>query len=112
MNKYTIYVSTRKLVRDQKDDVWDWDESEDVDEVKAESFNTLRECFDNMNNWGSRWTMYPSVYIVDAEGSEIWESTLEYEKCASCGHERYDTLISNSLGIPYAEFERQVAQGL
>lgn len=115
--KYTIYVSSRKLVLNKaqgagEDDTWDWDESEDVEETKAGSFETLQECFDDMSDWGSRWVMYPSVYIVDAEGSEVWESTLNYSKCNCCGHEEYFTETSNSLGMPYKEFEEKVANGL
>ena len=87
---YTIYVTDRRYV-DNKDQL-DWDESFKSDEKPVETHKTLEACFKSMEEWGSRWVMYPSVYIYCDSCGEVWEDTLIYSKCNSCNHERYDRL--------------------
>ena len=39
-----------------------------------------------MQEWGSRWAMYPSVCIENEEGEEVWSSIYSDNKCGTCGH--------------------------
>lgn len=50
--------------------------------------NALKECE------GSRWAMYPSMFIEDEEGSWVWECITELVKCPQCQKEEWSTVSS------------------
>lgn len=83
MKKYRIHVSDRTLIWNAKNKVMDWKEGTGDDDKVVESYDTVEECFNSMNNWGSRWVMYPSAYI-ETEEDEIWASILEEMPCRCC----------------------------
>ena len=109
--KYIVHVTDRILEYNEKDEVWDWQEGTGEQDHIAGKYATLKEAFDDMDNWGSRWAMYPSAYIETEEDGEVWESTAEVSKCSKCGHEEWNTMVS-SMGTPYKEFEARVEAGL
>lgn len=111
--KYKVYVSSRYRVWNEADNCMDW-ANEEFDEMLVESHATLKECFDSINNWGSRWVMYPAVYILTDEDGEVWESTPELFKCEHCKHEEWENFTSQTalIGKTYREFEEAVARGL
>ena len=79
----------------------------------AGKYSTLKEAFDDMANWGSRWAMYPSAYIETEEDGEVWESTASVNKCSCCGREEWDTMVSQMamVGKTYSEFQEAVNNG-
>lgn len=107
--KYNIWVSDRTLTFNEKEDGMDWEEGTGSKNKLVESHNTIWECLKSMEDWGSKWVMYPSVYIESEEDGEVWESTTEHTKCDKCGHETWDNTIS-SPGMPYKEFEEKIRQ--
>lgn len=119
--KYKIHVSDRVLILDKEGDSMEWKEGTGEEDKEVESYNTLKECFDSMNDWGSRWIMYPSVYIETKEDGEVWESTAEeypYSCCyaanrpiSKCKNVQYENM-THSIGKNYQEFEKEVAAGL
>ena len=110
--KYNIHITDRYLVWNEKEGCMDW-MAGDADKW-VESHATLKECFDSMSDWGSRWVMYPSVYIETAEDGEVWESTAECNKCDKCGREEWETMTRQTamIGKTYEEFEEAVSMGL
>lgn len=95
---YTIHVSSAMLVPNPEDNgCLDWSDDE-VDEAIAGQFETVEECLKDMDNWGSRWCLYPSVFIEDEDGSEVWSSVLVEYKCPCCGHIEYDYITEKWNG--------------
>jgi hypothetical protein len=92
--KYKIYVSDRQL--ECKKGTCDWVEGTGNEQKMVESHNTLKECFDSMSDWGSRWVMYPSAFIECEEDGEVWESTAAVTKCKCCGREDWENLESGN----------------
>lgn len=46
----------------------DWE-----DQVLEGRFDSIGECYDRINNIGSRWVMYPNWMIFDTEEQELLE---------------------------------------
>lgn len=94
MIEYTIFVGNRTLIENKKEGIWDWDESEPNQEKRVETHKTLKECFESMENWGSRFAMYPAVWIEEVKDGEldgeVWESTPMHSVCKHCGHEEWE----------------------
>lgn len=95
-NSYAVTIHTDYYVPVKCDDgtiVWDWASSVEpnfkVDSKTWEGFKTFQEALDFLEEetTGSRWIFYPSAYIEDKCCGEVWENTLNIDKCATCGHE-------------------------
>lgn len=87
---YKIFVGDAQYVN--KDDCLEWDEETGKEYKKVEEHETVKECFDSMNDWGSRWAMYPSVFIENEEGEEVWSSVPALYKCDCCKHEEWERI--------------------
>ena len=114
MSKYNIWVSDRVLEFSEESEAYEWQEGTGENDKLVESHDTLKECFDSMSDWGSRWAMYPAAYIETEEAGEVWESTPMLTKCSKCKHEEWEQSTSQSMliGEKYSVFEDKVNQGL
>src|SRR3990167_838860 len=109
--KYKIHVTDRVYLWNDKDKSMDWMDGTGSDDKVVESYDTIWECLKSMEDWWSRWVMYPSVYIESEGGGEVWESTAEVNKCDKCGHEEWSNM-THSSSTPYKEFEEKVKNRL
>ena len=50
-----------------------------------------------METWGSRWIMYPSIFIETDKDGEIWSSIPALTKCDKCKHEEWDRIEGFAL---------------
>lgn len=82
---YKLFVTDAEYVLN--DGCFDWKEGTGDDNKLVGRYETIQDCFDEMNEWGSRWIMYPSVQIHNDEGEEVWSSILYSSKCPTCGHD-------------------------
>lgn len=95
---YTIRVSSAMLVPAKEDkSILEW-ATDEIDEAFAGQFETVEECLQDISNWGSRWCLYPSIFIEDEDGSEIWSSVLVEYECPCCGHSEYDYITERYNG--------------
>jgi len=94
MSKYTGYISTGILVPDKNDrGSLNW-QTDNYDIKKVCEDATLKDCLDKLfkETEGSRWIFYPSCYIEDDEGFEVWQSTAIEYSCNCCKHIEYDRI--------------------
>jgi hypothetical protein len=87
---YKIIIHNAQYI--EKDGCLEWDESIKFESKTVEKHKTVKECFESMNDWGSRWVMYPSVTIENEEGEEVWSSIPACYKCECCKHETWDQI--------------------
>lgn len=89
------YVSARYLVPSKEDkSCLDWAEGDFSDDVKVADGETLKECLDKLSKEteGSRWCLYPSLYVMEDNHGQVWESTCVLYKCDSCKREEWDRI--------------------
>jgi len=93
--KFHVYVSDAYYIYDKERNALEWatDIDKDIPEFeskKVETHDTLQEAMNSINNWGSRWVMYPSVVIENDDGEEVFSDYPELYKCECCGHEEWN----------------------
>ena len=100
--KYKIIVTDAEYETIQNDDsstVLEWKEGTGDSSTVVETHDTVKEAFESMYKWGSKWIMYPSVIIENEDGEEVWASTLVRDKCKCCGHESYEQIENGLYGM-------------